>query len=121
MPAGGGAQPQKKSEQFLDRKTASPKLGQAPGHVPFLLVANHPKRTCVKEDLKPANTISKGDVTAGWRCLGKGTPDLPRWQRVVAAEEPLSPRVHTGLSSSPTHGDPPLPVPVPTVPGIRNS
>lgn len=43
------AQPKKKSERFLDRKTASPKLDQAPGHVPSSLVANLPERTRVKE------------------------------------------------------------------------
>lgn len=71
------AQPKKKSKQFLDRKTASPKLGQAPGHIPFLLVAKLPKRTRVKEDLKPVNTITEGSGTKGSRHLGKDTQDLP--------------------------------------------
>jgi len=73
------AQREKKSEWFLGRKTAWPKLGQALDHVPFLLVANLPKRTHAKEDPQPANTIAEGTGAAGSQC--SGTPQSSHHER----------------------------------------
>ena len=69
-------------------------------------MANLPKRTCVKEDLKRANTITEGHGTAGSQCSGKDTQDLPPRESIRAMEETLSPpvwpsQVKPGLSSIP--------------------
>lgn len=66
---------------------------------PFLLVANRPKRTHVKDDLKPATTTTEGNGTAGW-------PHSAWTPRTSHHERPLQLwRRHSGPGPA-TPGDP---------------
>lgn len=101
------AQPKKKSEWFLEENS----ITQAwPGPWPRPLLADsQPPKEDVCQDLKPANTITESNSTAGSQCSGKDTQDLPPPDSITTVEETLLPPVQPpplkpGVSSSPTHG-----------------